>query len=230
MPDFAFIFGEKLHDYGLDDTRYFVHDLRVMLTTNEINPKCYKVTKINELAPKGIFKCIVKQDEFDEKKDNVELMVCNYYDEDGDVITDPIVPDTPDISKTSTIYWGKYTDGKINKIDTSISSLIPDGLHIGETSYFISEFSDNKPTSVEWRVEYVDVTPADTTLKQERKDYYCGLLKINDFGENDVNETKISSISIRPNKVKSLIGKKFRIVVQNHDGQYNSSIEAEVIG
>lgn len=224
MPDVAFIFGEKYKDYNLDDTRYFVHDLRVMLTTNKINPKCYKVTKINELAPKGIFKCIVKQDEFDERKDNVELMVCNYYDEDGDVITDPISPDIPDPEKSSEIFWAKLNENnELVKDDTADLSL-----SVGVTSYFMAEFSDDKVSNAEWRVSYVNVTTDDETLSDERKSYYCGLLKITDFGESIVNETTISSISLRPNKVKQLIGKKFLLEVQNHDGEYASSIELEV--
>jgi hypothetical protein len=224
MPDVAFIFGEKHKDYDLDDTRYFVHDLRVMLTTNEINPKCYKVTKINELAPKGIFKCIVKQDEFDERKDNVELMVCNYYDEDGDVITDPITSENPDPEKSSEIFWAKLNENnELVKDDTTDLSL-----SVGVTSYFMAEFSDDKVSNAEWRVSYVNVTTDDETLSDERKSYYCGLLKITDFGESVVNETVISSISLRPNKVKQLIGKKFLLEVQNHDGEYASSIELEV--
>ena len=95
-------------------------------------------------------------------------------------------------------------------------------------SYFISEFSDNKVSSVEWRVSYINVTSEDENLSDERKDYYCGLLKVADFGESHTDEIAVSSISIRPNKNMGLIGKKFLLTVQNHEGEYLSSIEVEV--
>ena len=225
MPDVAFIFGEKFKDYDLDDTRYFVHDLRVMLTTNKINPKIYKVTKVNELAPKGIFKCIVKQDEFDEKKDNVDLMICDYYDDDGDIVIDKPINDDPDPTKTSVIHWAEIdSNGEIAPILTPTDA----HLTIGETSYFIAEFSDNKPTNIQWRVEYVNVTSADEDLPDERKEYYCNLLKISQFGNGEVDNNNLASISLRPNKMKSLIGKKFKLIVENYDGEYMSSIEVEV--
>lgn len=224
LPDVHYLFGDKFADYGFDDTRYITHDLRLMLTLNTVHPQCWRVTKVNELQPKGILKLVVKEDEYDEKKDNLELMVCNYYDEDGDVITDPITPTTPDPEKTSVIYWGKLNDN--NEL---IKDETPDlSLKIGTMSYFISEFSDNKVSSVEWRVSYINVTPEDENLPDKRKDYYCGLLKVADFGESHTDEIAVSSISIRPNKNKGLIGKKFLLSVQNHEGEYFSSIELEV--
>lgn len=218
------MFGDKFANYGFDDTRYITHDLRLMLTLNKIHPQCWRVTKVNELQPKGILKLVVKEDEYDEKKDNLDLMVCNYYDEDGDVITDPISPDIPDPEKSSEIFWAKLNENnELVKDDTADLSL-----SVGVTSYFMAEFSDDKVSNAEWRVSYMNVTTDDETLSDERKSYYCGLLKITDFGESVVNETTISSISLRPNKVKQLIGKKFLLEVQNHDGEYASSIELEV--
>lgn len=224
LPDIYYLFGDNFADYGFDDTRYITHDLRLMLTTNKIHPQCWRITKVNELQPKGILKLVVKEDEFDEKKDNVDLMLCNYYDEDGDVITDPIIPEEPDVEKTSTIYSASLNENnELVKNDVLSQSLV-----IGATSYYIAEFSDNKVSSAEWRVSYVDINEADNELSQERKDYYCGLIKISDFGDSIGDEITISSISIRPNKVKQLIGKKFLLTVQNHDGEYKSSIELEV--
>lgn len=219
-----YLFGDKFADYGFDDTRYITHDLRLMLTLNKIHPQCWRVTKVNELQPKGILKLVVKEDEYDEKKDNLDLMVCNYYDEDGDVITDPIVPDIPDPGKTSCIYWAKLNDNNELVKDESTSLT----LAIGKLSYFIAEFSDSNVSNAEWRISYVNSTEADESLSEERKSYYCGLLKISDFGESITDEIAISKISIRPNKIKQLIGKKFLLTVQNHNGDYLSSIELEV--
>lgn len=224
IPDTNYLFDSKIVDYELDDTRYIVHDLRLMITTNELDPKCWRVSKVNELQPRGVLKITAKEDEFDEKKDNVDLMLCNYYDEDGDVITDPIVLEEPDIEKTSIIYSASLNDNNELVKDEILSQ----SLIIGTTSYYIAEFSDNKVSNAEWRVSYVDITEADEKLSQERKDYYCGLIKISDFGDSIGDEITVSSISIRPSKVKQLVGKKFLLTVQNHDGEYMSSIELEV--
>lgn len=224
LPDTNYIFGEDRDLYGLDDTRYFDYDLRLMLSTNTIHPKCYRVTKITELAPKGVLKCTVKQDEYDAKKDNVNLMICNYYDEDGDITIDENIPIDPDHSKTSIISFAKNTEDGIVEDPEGTNELV-----IGSTSYFIATFSDDSPTEIQWRIDYVDVTEDDLTLSNERKEYYCGLLKITHLAETCNDENKlIHSISVRPNKVKSLVNKKFKLNVENYDGEYKSSILLEV--
>lgn len=211
--------------YNLDDTRYFRHELRLMLTTNVIHPKCYKVTKINELAPKGILKCTLKQDEFDERKDYVDLLLCNYYDDDGDLIIDPINAEEPIEENTSIIYSASLVNEELIKDETFVGEM-----KIGINSYFIAEFSNLKVVNPEWRISYVNSSEADETLSEDRKQYYCNLMNINNFGKNKLGEISISSISIKPNKVKSLIGKKFLLSVQDYDGQYKSSVELEVTG
>ena len=225
LPDTYYVFKENMSKYNLDDTRYFRHELRLMLTTNVIHPKCYKVTKIEELATKGILKCTLKQDEFDERKDYVDLLLCNYYDDDGDLIIDPINAEEPIEENTSTIYSASLVNEELIKDETFVGDM-----KIGINSYFIAEFSNLKVTNPEWRISYANNSEADETLSEDRKQYYCNLMNINNFGKNKLGEISISSISIKPNKVKSLIGKKFLLSVQDYDGQYKSSVELEVTG
>lgn len=194
-----------------------------MLTLNKINPSVYRLSKVNELQPKGVLKLTFKMDEFDEQKDNTDLMICNYYDEDGDVTVDSKEPIAPDESKISTLSWAILNNNNELIKDESLGNT----LSIGNLSYFIAEFSDIVEAP-EWRISYVNTTEEDERLSEDRKQYYCGLLKINTFGQNVINEKTISSVSVRPNKVKSLVGKRFLLTVQNHDGEYKSSIIVEV--
>lgn len=195
-----------------------------MLTLNKINPSIYRLSKINDLQPKGVLKLTFKMDEYDEQKDNVDLMVCNYYEEGGDIAIDPVPQPEPDESKISTLSWAILNNNNELIKDESLGHT----LSIGNLSYFIAEFSDIVEAP-EWRISYVNTTEEDEGLSEDRKQYYCGLLKINTFGQNVINEKTISSVSVRPNKVKSLVGKRFLLTVQNHDGEYKSSIEMEVI-
>lgn len=223
MPDIYYLYGDKFNEYGFDDTRYLQKDMRFMLTLNKINPATYRLSKINDLQPKGVLKFTFKMDEYDEQKDNVDLMICDYYNDDGDVIIDPQTVITPDTSKISSIISAKLnTDNSLVK-----DTVLDNTLSIGTVSYFIADFSDTVENP-EWRISYVNTTEVDENLPDERKQYYCGLLKISTFGQSVVDGVNISSISIRPNKVKSLVGKKFNLTVQNHDGEYKSSIELEV--
>lgn len=71
-----------------DVTKTINYDTRFMISDNKIHPRVYEVSKIEDTFPPGIIRVVLIQTHFDPAKDNVELGVCNYY---NDTIT-PITP------------------------------------------------------------------------------------------------------------------------------------------
>lgn len=101
-----------------------MHEQRFMLTNNIFDPKVYQVTKIIDLNPSGIIKLSIKQDELNNKTDNIQLRICDYYTESGDQKTETI--QHPQMMKTNShIQWMTLNDGSVGcycTIDASLES------------------------------------------------------------------------------------------------------------
>ena len=53
--------------------------MRFLISDNQINPIAWEVSKIEDLNPQGVIKITMKQDLYDPKKDNNELMIADYW-------------------------------------------------------------------------------------------------------------------------------------------------------
>lgn len=211
LPDTNLLFGNKIVDYNLCDTRYLTHELRFMLTNNTINPNVYEVTKVTDLSPQGIIKLTLKQDEYDQVRDNIDLILCDYFDDSGEIKIKE-QNNNEQHGQTSIISWMFVNnDGELVKNDGSYS----EELHIGKISYFSVEFSDEN-INPEWRTHLI----GDEYSDDERK-YYERLLVLTKY------DSQI--LAIKPGKASSLVGKKFKLVVQDELGSYRSEIELEVL-
>jgi len=208
LPDTFHVYGDKLEELGMCDTRTIMHLQRFFFSNNDIDPKIYQVTKITDLNSQGIIKLSIKQDELNEKRDNTELHICDYYTDEGDITISEPINETPDITKTSEIKWMIVNEN--GELEQGIETT----LQIGQTYYYEVEFSDSG-IYPQWRI-----TPADGTLTDEEKEYYIGLMKLTKFDS--------STLAVKPAKASSLKGKKFVLSVSNSAGEYHSSIELEV--
>ena len=207
IPDTYFVYGDKLEELGMCDTRTITYLQRFFFGNNDLDPKIYQVTKITDLNPQGIIKLSIKQDEFNTKRDNLELHVCDYYTDEGDILIDKPSVDIANNAKTSTIKWmnvnenGELTEGTDTK------------LQIGQSYYFEVKFSDID-IDPQWRIDIV----GDYSEKDREK--YIGYMKLTKFDS--------SALSLKTAKASSLKGKKFILSVSDVNGEYNSSIEVEV--
>ncbi len=215
LPDVYQLYGDRYKDM-LDDNRTLGFSQRFMIGYNDLNPKVYIVTKIKDFTPKGIIKLSLKQDDYDEHRDNVNLGVCNYYNDMGEIQVD--TPTQSEDKSYSKIVW-KMLNANNELID------VPDNfdtrLYIGRPSYFKAVFYDSNGNVVtnkkaEWRIE-LDNTQYD--LDNDEK-YYVNLLKVTSFEDN--------TMIIRPSKANSIKGKYFIISVSDSDGNYTSSTKVEV--
>ena len=218
MPDTYQLYGDKLSEFDICDSRYIQHDERFMITNNIIDPKIYRVTKVQDLVPLGLVKMTLKQTEFDPRVDNRELLLCNYYDRMGEIkpIETEIVDDKQYVS---IIYQGIInSNGELEKGE-EISDIVP--IDIGKTIYFITEFYDEdfirENVESEYRIEVVD---ENNTLSNEDKKYLEKLVKITVL---DVN-----TISIKVGKSMKVSGTQYKLFIQDKDGHYSSSIVLEV--
>lgn len=219
LPDTYYIFGNDMTKYDLCDTRYLPYDTRFMLTTNVLDPLIYKLTKRNELANLGVIQCTLKQSEFDVKLDNPELLICNYYDEKGKerIVQDNVVAFDP--TRKSDLYNGILNeDSELEQDTTALLSTDTVDLRTGKTSYIMVKFSDVDVKAV-WQLEIID-DPADP-ISEDKQEYYRNLLNLTELDE--------TTISIKPSKAKSLLGKKFKLTVQDKYGEYPSEVMLEVV-
>lgn len=182
------------------------------MSNNDIDPKIYEVTKIKDITPQGVIKISLKQDELNEKRDNIELHVCDYYTDEGEILIDKTEQLIPDEEKASEIHWMFVnTDGELDYNDGSDLEV----LNIGQTSYFFAKFSDNVVDG-QWRISLVN----DEGLNETDVQYYEGLMKLTKFDEN--------TLALKPAKASSLKGRRFILSVSDLNGEYESSIEVGV--
>lgn len=211
LPDIHYVYGDKLSDLCLCDTRTIFYRQRFMITSNKIQPKIYQVTKVLELVPPGLIKYTLKQDELNTWNDNVDLMICDYYKDTGDESV--INTENNHVSSNNKISQMFINEnGELDYLDNN-SDLY---LYKGMSSYF--EFIPKIPNSeVKW-----DISLIDNGKNYSDKDhkYYVGLMKLTKFSDE--------SISVKPGKANSLIGKKFLLTATDCSHDEYSSIELEV--
>jgi hypothetical protein len=80
-----------------DDTKTIVYDTKFLKSSpGRYPPLRWTITKIEDTAIDGISKFTLAQDQFDSAKDNVELMIANYYDS-------YVEPEAPELEETQTV-------------------------------------------------------------------------------------------------------------------------------
>jgi hypothetical protein len=211
LPDTHYVYGDKLEELGMCDTRTIMHQQRFFYSNNELDPKIYQVTKVTDLNPMGVIKLSIKQDDFNRDTDNVELQICDYYSNEGEIRVELPTNIIANDNLTSEIYRLFINgDGELEQDDSKDQST----LVIGESSYYGVSFSDTN-INPQWRITLNGENTSD-----ENNEYYEGLFKTIQFDS--------STISIKPSKASSLIGKQFTLSVCNEDGDYYSSIGLEV--
>ena len=213
MPDTFLIYGDSLSTYNLCDTRYLQHEQRFFLTHNQLDPKVYAITKVQDLVPQGIIKLTLKQGEVNEIKDNVDLMICDYYSDSGEIA---VKQETGNNSKAVGFLWSAIVDENGILLKNREIEYV---LHIAKTTYYNCEFFLKgvlQDILSEWRIEY-DGT---SDISEEEKEHLCNLLVMRQVDNN--------TISIRPGKSNKLIGEKFKLSVQDANGDYKVSIQVEV--
>lgn len=212
MPDIYYAYGNNLYELGLDDNRTVMHEQRFMLSNNILDPKVYQVTKVTDLNPSGVIKYSIKQDELDNKRDNVELQICDYYTDSGDQKTETIQKPQMMITKSQIRWLTLNDDGELEPLYDKSKQY----LYLGMNSYFEYKLPYQDLKS-EWNLSVYD---RKNELSDEDKTYYEGLMKITVMDN--------VTISIKPGKANSLIGKRFILSATGNNGDNHSSIVLEV--
>ena len=80
-----------------DDTKTILYDTKFLKSsTGRYPPLRWTITKIEDTAVDGISKFTLAQDQLDPVKDNVELMIANYYES-------YVEPELPEIEEVQTV-------------------------------------------------------------------------------------------------------------------------------
>ena len=219
MPDILYTYGrDNFSNLNLYNNQTLSYDTRLMITNSDYDPKIYQVTKVQEMTPQGVIKLSLKQDDFNEKRDNPQLRICDYYSEEGNIRVD-ISPseDTQDMSRyTSLISWYTTNDkGELIPIEDETSKC----LIRGKATYFVANFFNGENESridPEWKLTLIN----DSDYTVDDVNYYTNLVTVTEFDD--------SVVALKPGKAGSLTGKKFRLSVSDNKGNYYSSIDLEV--
>jgi len=231
VPDTYYLYGDEgLKRFNLCDTRYMEHEQRFVMSHNKINPKVYEITKVVDLNPMGIINLTLKQDEWDEKRDNKDLLICNYYDDTGE--TQIIIPEAEpqDTTLTSYIYTVHINeDGELELdfVDQETRDTDYNKLEINGTYYFVAEY-------------YIGTVGGEQVIDPDRKSEWKLNLKDTD-GLTDAEIKHLdnmmvmetiddNTISIHPKRAKTLIGHTFTLTVTDTTGESRSTMDVEVIG
>lgn len=231
VPDTHYLYGDDgLKRFNLCDTRYMEHEQRFVMSHNKINPKVYEITKVVDLNPMGVINLTLKQDEWDEKRDNKELLICNYYDDTGE--TQIVIPEAEpqDTTLTSYIYTAHINeDGELelDLVDQETRDKDYNKLEINGTYYFVAEY-------------YTGTVGGEQVIEPERKSEWKLNLKDTD-GLTDAEIKHLDNmmvmetiddnvISIHPKRAKTLIGHTFTLTVTDMTGESRSTMDVEVIG
>lgn len=215
IPDTHLIYGDNLSSLGLYDTRTITHEQRFFITTNTINPDLYMVSKINNTVPKGIIKVTLKSDDLDVARDNIDLLIADYYSQSGQVNIDIESSMHQDEMKTSQIFRMIVDPTGILEVDHPVTETDKEVIRIGESTYYNVIFSD-VDVYPEWRIELI----SDISDKDKDKNYYENLIKITEFDD--------TTVSIKPSKASSLKGLQFKLIVSNISNEYESYAILEV--
>ena len=199
-----------LDEYELFDTRTIKIQTRTMITVNDINPNCYIATKNGDMHPRGLFKLSLKADDFDPKRDNVMLKVCDYYNDTGDIIVEDPTRE-PDPGTTSEIHYMAIDEYGELAVDDTFPTL-----NVGTTYYYEAAFS-NENVVAQWRITLIDDNDEYTDDERYELERLMVLRDISSTG-----------ISLRPGKSNRLKGLSFNLAVCDVNGSYESSIVVEV--
>lgn len=210
LPDTHYTYGDKLEDYGLSDTRTITHMVRTMISNNDLFPNCFIVSKIIDVEPQGVIKLSMKLDQFDAKRDNVNLRICDYYNDSGDVMVDQ--PEgSGDESLTSEIhYMAVNSDGELEEAEA------PDKLNVGETYYWSATFSADG-IDAQWKIQLIDL---DDQYSEKDRIAIEKLMVL-----RQVNST---TVSLKPGKSNRIKGLAFNLIVSDANGDYESAVAVEV--
>lgn len=231
VPDTHYLYGsEGLKRFNLCDTRYMNYGQRFVMSHNKVNPKVYAISKVVDLNPMGVINLTLKQDEWDEKRDNKELLICNYYDDTGE--TQIVIPEAEpqDTTLTSYIYTAHINeDGELelDLVDQETRDTDYNKLEINGTYYFVAEY-------------YTGTVGGEQVIEPERKSEWKLNLKDTD-GLTDAEIKHLDNmmvmetiddniISIHPKRAKTLIGHTFTLTVTDMTGESRSTMDVEVIG
>lgn len=213
IPDTYYTYGNNIYELGLSDTRTIMHEQRFMLTNNILDPKVYQVTKVVDLNPSGIIKLSIKQDELNEKRDNIKLKICDYYNDSGESNVSFVKDDSMPVVENPEIKWMQLnSEGELDEVLDDILKY----LHIGQSSYFEC-IPSNVESHLNWNIEFVNV---ENHYSSEECSHFEGLIKI--------TALKNGVISVKPGRTKKLIGKHYLLSVEDRYGFIRSSIELEV--
>ena len=104
------------------DTKTLNYNQRVLISDNELHPTAWEVSKIENTLPFGVTKLTFTQCQFDEQRDNAELMIADYYTTNIELEQKVDIPPKPIGDHSRITFNGTQ---QVLKVNGSYKTIIP---------------------------------------------------------------------------------------------------------
>lgn len=103
-------------------TKTLNYGQRVLISNNELHPIAWELSKVEDTLPFGVTKITFTQTQFDEHRDNAELMIADYYATNLDLKHNVNIPPKPIGNHSRIIFNGTQ---QVLKVNGSYKTLTP---------------------------------------------------------------------------------------------------------
>ena len=175
-----------------DDTKTLNYGQRVLISNNELHPIAWELSKVEDTLPIGVTKLTFTQTQFDEHRDNAELMIADYYI--SSIVPKPKEHDLIDsfISRSEITFNGMQQVLKVNGSYKTLSPKFYD--HAGEELDVVPHWTIKFPSD-EDRSKF-DIFEDGKNLKIKCLNYYDLVGKIVTISLNDENGKMMSTLDL----------------------------------
>ena len=175
-----------------DDTKTLNYGQRVLISNNKLHPIAWELSKVEDTLPIGVTKLTFTQTQFDEHRDNAELMIADYYASN----IEP-EPKENDLLKQFISYSEIVFNGtqRVLKVNGSYKTFIPKFYDKDDNEIDVEPFWNIKFPSDNDRNKF-DVIEDGKNLKIKCLNYYDLIGKIVTISLNDESGKMLSTLDL----------------------------------
>lgn len=174
------------------DTKTINYGQRVLISNNELHPIAWQVSKVEDTLPFGVTKVTFTQVQFDEHRDNAELMIADYYSSNIELEQKVEIPPKPFGDHSRITFNGTQ---QVLKVNGSYKTLTPKFYDRDTNELDIEPHWSIKFPSDEDKEKF-DVFEDGKTLKIKCLNYYDLIGKIVTISLNDESGTMPSTLDL----------------------------------
>lgn len=174
------------------DTKTLNYGQRVLISNNELHPIAWELSKVEDTLPLGLTKITFTQTQFDEHRDNTELMIADYYTSSLELEPKVEIPQKPFGHHSMITFNGTQ---QVLKVNGSYKTITPHFYDRDTNELDIEPYWTVKFPSDEDRDKF-DVFEDGKQLKIKCLNYYDLIGKVVTISLNDETGTMPSNLDL----------------------------------